>query len=163
MPTGDNQAGFTYLLLLVWLSVLALMLLRNNDHLQSQLRQDRETQLLFAGDQIRSAILHYRENPAGKKCFPAGFQQLLKDSRSTPVRYSLRRLYPDPFSQKVDWGMVYDDKQRWIGVYSKARGMPLKKEGFPRDYQHFKNASSYADWIFKVDEDPNAPLPEACN
>lgn len=162
MPTGNHQAGFSYLLLLAWLSILALMLLRSQDHLRTEWRQGREAQLLFVGDQIREAIQKYRDNPAGNKCFPLNIQQLLSDRRFTPHRYLLRQHYRDPFSQKGDWGMIYDDKGRWTGVYSKGAGKPIKKEGFAHIYQNFKKASSYAEWQFKVDEDANAPLPANC-
>ncbi|WP_156322258.1 type II secretion system protein [Winslowiella iniecta] len=163
MPAGNHQAGFSYLLLLAWLSVLALMLLRSQDHLQTEWRQEREAQLLFAGDQIREAIQQYRDNPAGNKCFPVSFQQLLSDRRFTPTRYLLRQHYRDPFTQKSDWGMIYDDKGRWTGVYSKGAGKPLKKEGFAQIYKDFKKAGSYTGWKFKVDDDLNAPLPASCN
>jgi len=75
----------------------------------------------------------------------------------------LRQHYPDPFGKKGGWGMIYDDKGRWTGVYSQGTGKPLKKEGFAKIYQDFKKAGSYAGWKFKVDDDPNAPLPATCN
>ncbi|MCU5772723.1 hypothetical protein N5923_12300 [Erwiniaceae bacterium BAC15a-03b] len=163
MPTGNRQAGFSYLLLLAWLSVLSLLLLRSYDHRQTQWRQEREEQLLFAGDQIRQAIRQYRENPAGNKCFPTAFRQLISDTRGNQVQHLLRQIYPDPFSQQREWGMIYDEQQRWIGVYSKGSGRPLKQQGFSEPYSRFKQAASYADWQFKVEEDPAAPLPVRCS
>ncbi|CAI1710253.1 Uncharacterised protein [Serratia ficaria] len=163
MPNGSREGGFSYLLLLAWLSVLALMMLRSEEHLHAQWRQEREAQLLFAGDQIRAAIDSYRKNPNGGACFPLDFQQLLSDSRGGRTEYRLRRLYRDPLTGRQEWGMIYDSQQRWVGVYSQGKGEPLKKNGFATRYdEHFKNAKSYADWQFKVEEDAGAPLPAQC-
>ncbi|MFS2222956.1 type II secretion system protein [Pantoea sp. B65] len=162
MPTGNPQAGFSYLLLLAWLSIMALLLLRSYDHRQAQWRQEREAQLLFAGEQIRQAIRLYRNNPAGNKCFPTRFQQLLSDTRSLPARHLLRQIYADPFTQQREWGMIYDEQQRWIGVYSQGSGRPLKQQGFADHNKSFNQASSYAEWQFKVEVDPGAPLPQLC-
>jgi len=41
MPHGDRQAGFSYLLLLACLSVLAIMILRSEEHLNTLWRQQR--------------------------------------------------------------------------------------------------------------------------
>lgn len=117
MPHGDRQAGFSYLLLLAWLSVLAIMMLRSEEHLLTLWRQQREDQLLFAGDQIRNAIENYRKNPINHACFPTDFQQLLSDSYG-----KLRRWYLDPFTNSQEWGMIYDKQQHWVGIYSQGKG-----------------------------------------
>lgn len=163
MPTGSREGGFSYLLLLAWLSVLAIMMLRSEAHLHTKWRQEREDQLLFSGDQIRAAIDNYRKKTNGNACFPDNFQQLLNDNRSGHTEHLLRQLYPDPLTENREWGMLYDAQQRWIGVYSRGSGVPLKKNGFMAQYdEQFRKAKSYADWQFKVKEDISAPLPEQC-
>lgn len=163
MHNGSRQGGFSYLLLLAWLSVLAIMMLRSQEHLHTQWRQEQEAQLLFAGDQIRAAIESYRKNPNGDACFPLDFQQLLNDKRGDHTRHLLRRQYRDPLTERQEWGMIYDAQQRWIGVFSKGKGVPLKKNGFATIYdEHFKKAKSYADWQFMVEENASAPLPKQC-
>lgn len=162
MLNGNSQAGFSYLLLLAWLSVMAILLLRSQDYRQTVWRREQEAQLLFAGDQIRQAIRQYRTSPAGNGCFPAHFSQLLSDKRTTPPQPLLRQIYSAPFSPQGTWGMLYDTKQRWIGVYSKGVGKPLRQEGFSDDNREFKHAPSYASWKFSAEVDDNAPLPERC-
>ncbi len=162
MLNGDSQAGFSYLLLLAWLSVMALLLMRSQDYRQTAWRQEQEAQLLFAGDQIRQAIRQYRTSPAGNGCFPTRFSQLLSDNRTTPPRALLRQQYAAPLSPRGEWGMLYDKKQRWIGVYSRGMGRPLRQEGFSGDNSEFKHAASYAGWTFRVEADDSAPLPERC-
>jgi type II secretory pathway pseudopilin PulG len=162
MQTGKNgQAGFTYLLLLAGLSVMAFILLRSTEPLANRWRQQQEAQLLFAGDAIRSAIAQYRQNPQADGCFPVNFQQLLNDNRGGRTRYLLRRLYTDPLTGK-DWSKIYDGSGRWVGVHSLAQGSPLKKTGFAQRYETFKEATRYSDWQFSVAEDPMAPEPQNC-
>lgn len=48
------------------------------------------------------------------------------------------------------------------GFTARARGS-TEKSGFAARYdKYFKNAKSYADWRFKVEEDANAPPPKQC-
>jgi len=174
MRSGNSQAGFSYLLLLTWLTIMAIMLLKSQDHLATEVRQQQEEQLLFVGDQIRNAIKSYRGdsgNTDGKpndeirnkdSCFPVNFEQLIFDKRNLKSRFHLRRLYLDPFTQKANWVKIFDSQGRWIGVHTSHKGQPLKKIGFSEDYKNFEKVKSYQDWAFKVNEDISAPLPEKC-
>ncbi|MEX1841647.1 type II secretion system GspH family protein [Enterobacter cloacae] len=157
----SNESGFTYLLLIIWLAIVAIMLLCSEEHIAANWRRQKEAQLLFTGDQIRKAILDYRDNPQSDTCFPVSFQQLSEDKRGGRTRYLLRRHYLDPFTGK-EWGKLYDKENRWIGVYSKGEGIPLKRKRFPAHYEEFEKAKSYADWKFIVEEDPAAPHPDHC-
>ena len=170
----QSQGGFTYLLLLIALSVLAISLLKTTDTAKIKHVYQQEAELLFRGEQIRAAIASYRgedaQQPArdktnknrGHGCFPVSFAQLLADTRGTSPRYHLRQHYADPLTQRHEWGMVYDEKHRWIGVHSLGNGKPRRKSGFKHDDEKFADASSYADWTFTVTADPRAPLPRAC-
>lgn len=159
----SGQGGFTYVLLLLALTVLALSLLKSHDGVKLNYRQQQEAELLFRGEQIREAIKQYRIAGGAKGCFPRGFEDLLSDFRGGKIRYHLRQWYIDPLTGQKQWGMKFDDQRRWIGVYSKGEGKPLRKEGFTYDAERFKKARHYREWIFAVETDPGAPLPEACN
>lgn len=162
MQAGESkEAGFTYLLLMIWLTIIAIMLLCSEEHVAAEWRRQKEAQLLFAGDQIRKAIIEYRDNPQSDTCFPVDFSQLLEDKRGGRTRYLLRKHYFDPFTGK-EWGKLYDKENRWIGIYSKGKGIPLKRKHFPARYEDFEKAKSYSDWKFIVEEDLGAPLPERC-
>ncbi|MCC3704299.1 type II secretion system protein [Rouxiella badensis] len=171
MQSGNAQSGFSYLLLLVGLSLMAILMLKSQDLIATNFRQQQEAQLLFAGNQIRAAINSYRGSDSLKQeassvkkdnCFPISFEQLVFDNRSFKPRYHLRRIYLDPFTQKINWVQVFDSEGRWIGVHSSVKGNPLKKVGFKEENKTFKKANSYQEWVFKVDEDPSAPLPAQC-
>ncbi|WP_313654399.1 hypothetical protein [Pantoea sp.] len=160
MPHNNQQGGFTYLLVLIALSALALSLLKSQDDVQMRHREQQEAELLFRGDQYRAAIAAYRA--AGNGCFPVRTEQLLLDRRGPVPRYHLRQAWADPLTNNKTWGAIYDSQGRWIGVRSLGAGKPRRKVGFSHDAATFSQASRYYDWTFKVDSDPTAPLPAAC-
>jgi type II secretory pathway pseudopilin PulG len=160
MKCTDRQGGFTYLMLLIVLSILALSWLKSSDEIQMRHREQQEAELLFRGDQIRAAIAAYRATGSG--CFPVRFEQLLTDRRGKKPRYHLRQHYSDPLTNSKNWGMIYDPQGRWIGVRSQGKGGPRKKAGFRHDAERFSQAKSYYDWRFEVESDAQAPLPRAC-
>lgn len=162
---GSRQDGFTYLFMLMALTVLSIMLLKNQDSVQTLHRQQQEEELLFRGEQIRQAISRYQSAPYANGCYPTNIGQLLEDRRGPGVNHHLRRWYSDPLTGRAEWGMIYDPQGRWTGVYSHSHGRPLRKEGFSAeaDITRFKKAKSYAEWKFFVASDLSAPLPSACN
>lgn len=157
-----NQGGFTYLFVLLALTLLAFTLQKSLESIQIAHRQQQEAELLFRGEQIRQAIRRYKES--GDGCFPVDAEHLLVDRRSGKNIYHLRQWYPDPMTGSVTWGSVYDPKGRWIGIYSQGAGRPLRKTGFGslKDEAKFRQAKSYQEWVFAIEPDALAPLPEAC-
>lgn len=160
MTLTERQGGFTYLLLLIALSVLALSLLKSQEGAQMRHREQREAELLFRGEQYRAAIAAYRA--AGNGCFPVRVEQLVTDKRGPTQRYHLRQAWADPLTNSKTWGAIYDPQGRWIGVRSLGKGEPRRKVGFSHDVEIFSKAKSYYDWTFKVESDPQAPMPPAC-
>lgn len=156
-----QQGGFSYLLLLIGLSVLALSLLKSNDDVATRHRQQQEAELLFRGEQIRAAITAYRTN--GNGCYPTRFEQLLEDRRGSKPVHHLRQHYLDPLTQKSDWKMILDADGRWLGVTTQGEGIPLRKTGFVSVASDFAEAKTYEDWKFVVKSDLTAPLPAACD
>lgn len=160
MTVTERQGGFTYLLLLVALAALSLSLLKSQEGAQMRHREQQEAELLFRGEQYRAAITAYRE--AGNGCFPVRVEQLLLDKRGPTPRYHLRQAWVDPLTHHKTWGIIYDPQGRWIGVRSQGKGEPRRKVGFRHDAEAFIKAKSYYDWTFKVESDPQAPMPAAC-
>ncbi|HEY3983140.1 type II secretion system protein [Cedecea sp.] len=160
MRLTERQGGFTYLLLLVALSALALSLLKSQDSVQMRYWEQQEAELLFRGEQYRAAIAAYRA--VGNGCFPVRVEQLTLDKRGPTPRYHLRQAWVDPLTNDKTWGAIYDPQGRWIGVRSLGKGKPRRKVGFSHDIETFSKAKSYYDWTFKVEGDPQAPMPAAC-
>ena len=108
-----RNAGFTYIGLLFAIAILGITLATVGVVWSTQIRRDKEVELLFAGDQIRMAIGRYRTS-VGQ--YPQALTDLLDDS-AAPVSapYLLRP----------------DDQQRRLGTRSGAgrryhgRGQPF--------------------------------------
>jgi len=114
-----RNSGFAYIALLASLTVLMLVLTSASESLYLKSKRERELQLFFVGEQFRNAIGNYYESsPQSAKQFPKSLDVLLKDNRSINPARHLRRIYEDPISRKKDWGLVKNEQQGIVGVYS---------------------------------------------
>lgn len=148
MVRRARQGGASYLALLIAVALLSGALASAAALLSETQRREREKQLLWAGDQIRRALLDYARAGPGQADFPERLEDLLADPRVPFARRFLRRLYLDPLTGKADWGLQRDARQRIVGVFSQSPLTPLKTGNFPPPYESFQQARSYADWQF---------------
>lgn len=162
MTTANHtgESGFTYLWVLLMLTMLSLSLVKDTRSRQVVYRQQQEEELFFRGVQIRNAIHRYQKSGSG--CFPLSFDDLLRDTRDKKAVGHLRLWFTDPLTGSRQWGMAYDKQGRWIGVFSKGKGTPLRHALFPSEIKEFKNVDGYEKWVFKTPDVPSAPLPSAC-
>ena len=142
---GSRQSGFTYIGLLFAIVILGITLSTVGVVWSTQIRRDREAELLYAGDQIRAAIGHYR---ASGGQYPQALTDLLKDERTPAVRRFLRRVYPDPMTNSSDWQLIMAPEGGILGVASKSQDKPIKVAGFAPIDSAFENAECYCDWKF---------------
>jgi type II secretory pathway pseudopilin PulG len=153
----SRQAGFTYLILLILVALLAFGLASVATVWDTLGRRERERELLFVGDQFRRAITSYQaETPTGARRFPTQLDDLLSDNRFPTVRRHLRRIYLDPMTGKPEWGLVKNG-DAIIGVYSLSTSRPIKTDGFPAGLEHFKSAADYRGWTFAFVQPGTAP------
>ena len=158
MPTGERrwtmrqrrrgQQGFTYLGLLALLSVLLLWTTVAMEVSTTAVRRDKEAELLFVGEQYRSALMNYYR-AVGR--FPNSLSEML-DSRTRggqPQRF-LRRLYIDPITGSKEWGLIKNPLGGIQGVYSLSELKPLKQANFDLGGSTFANASKYTEWKFMI-------------
>jgi len=110
-------------------------------------KREKEQQLLWVGLQFRDAIASYSKSSPGAAQYPKRLEDLLQDPRFPNVKRHLRQIYRDPFSGEAEWGLVKNG-DFIIGVYSLAKGAPIKKSGFARGLESFEEASRYGDWKF---------------
>jgi len=142
--------GFAYIGLLVLLAIIGIGLGATGVVFHHQAQREKEKQLLFAGGQIRHAIGRYYENsPGAAKRFPQTLQELLRDDRRTGMHRYLRQIYRDPMTNAADWIPLRAPDGGIMGVHSALAQRPLKRDGFPAGYEHFKDKESYEDWIFE--------------
>lgn len=144
-----RDGGFAYLMVLIMIVGIGVSLVKLVDGWHDSVQREREKQLLFAGHQIRSAIIHYYEHaPPQAVKFPMALADLLRDPRQPGTVRHLREIYRDPMTGNDDWGLVKSAAGEIMGVYSRAAGVPLKQGNFLLADRAFAGARSYADWVF---------------
>ena len=141
-----RAGGFTYVGLLALVVLIGLMLAAAGEVAATAAQRERETQLLWVGHAYRAAIGRYWSH---KRLYPQSLQDLLGAAPDAPVqvRY-LRRLYPDPMTNAVDWVLVPAPNGGIMGVTSSSKRAPLKTGQFDEADQDFANANAYSDWQF---------------
>lgn len=155
-----RQRGVSYLALLLAVAITNGALAAGATVWSQWQRRERETQLLWAGEQIRRAIAAYSQAAADQGAgLPRSLQDLLLDPRTPVQRRFLRQIYEDPMTRSTDWGLLRDPQGRLVGVYSRAEGVPARQARFAPAYAHFEGAKSYADWRFMAVALPAAPPP----
>ncbi|MEQ1627908.1 MAG: type II secretion system protein [Nitrospira sp.] len=112
-------------------------------------QRQRESDLLFIGNQFRLAIGRYYLNQAGpQKEYPKRLEDLLRDPRHPgSIRY-LRKLYVDPMTGSTDWGLLKTPDGSILGVYSKSNRKPIKNAMFHPIDRHLERKAKYSEWKF---------------
>jgi len=142
-----NQQGFTYIVLLIAVAIMGVGLALTGTVWHTEVRREKEAELLFIGGEFRRAIKQYHQR-GGQ--YPQRIEDLLKDPRQqTNVRY-LRKLYLDPITGSKDWGVVRGPGNGIIAVYSLSDETPIKTAGFALADNAFEGKSKYSEWQFSA-------------
>jgi len=147
-PRRRGQGGYTYLYVMFLVVLMGLASTAATRQWKTEIRREREAELLFRGDQIRQAIgLYYLTARAGFNAYPRSLEDLVKDPNSSATRRYLRTLYKDPITGK-DFELVKEGD--YIkGVRSSSTATPIKQGNFPKDDELFAATTSYRDWVFE--------------
>lgn len=144
-----RQAGFTYIGLLVAVTVLGVGLAATGQMWSTSAAREKERELLFVGNQFRNAIMSYHAaTPAGQVRYPRSLENLVEDHRLPVARRHLRRVYPDPITGQDKWGLIPSPDGGIAGVFSLSDKAPIKKAGFASADSAFQRAGRYSDWKF---------------
>lgn len=100
-----NQAGFTYIGLMVATLVISIMTTVAVPVWITVIKREKEEELLFRLQQYRTAIERFRGDPQSPHFnkYPQELEDLLDDRTSAVPKRYLRRLYTDPITGKMDW------------------------------------------------------------
>jgi type II secretory pathway pseudopilin PulG len=149
MLTGKKYLmGFTYLGLLMVIAIAGIGMAGVGIVWHQDMQREREKELLFIGDEFRKAIGSYYENSlSGVKQYPTTLEELILDKRFPITKRHLRKLYTDPITYNKPWGLVMQ-QGHIIGVYSVSKQAPIKKTGFPSQYETFGEVAEYSEWKF---------------
>ncbi|WP_427308964.1 type II secretion system protein [Cupriavidus sp. H39] len=146
---GWRNAGSTYLGLLILVAIIGVATAAALTLGVIAQRRMAEDELLFVGEQFRSAFeSYYRATPAGHPRYPMTLQDLVRDPRYPNPRRHLRQIYVDPLTSQDDWILVAAPGGGILGVHSASMRSPIKIANFPTIFQAFEGKASYADWIF---------------
>jgi len=140
-----GEAGFTYIGLMFAIAIIGITLATVGVVWSTQIRRDKEVELLFAGDQIRAAIGRYM---ASGGQYPLALSDLLEDKRFPQVRRYLRRLYIDPMTGAADWQLIQAPGGGISGVASNSQDKPIKVANFSQADADFAKAECYCAWRF---------------
>ena len=142
---GLRDAGFTYLGLLFAIAIIGITLATVGVVWSTQIRRDKEVELLWIGDQYRAAIGRYR---ASGGQYPQALTDLLEDKRFPVVRRYLRKLYADPMTGAADWQPIVAPGGGILGIASSSKDKPIKVAGFSPSDTAFEKMECYCDWKF---------------
>jgi type II secretory pathway pseudopilin PulG len=154
--------GFGYVALLITVAIVALVSTATVRLAAASHRRLAEQALLETGAAYSAALASYaRATPKGQSNLPHSLRDLLRDPRFPGIVRHLRRIPVDPLTGNDQWGLVRDDDSEEgaiIGVYSLARGRPVKVANFDSRFPDFAGKQSYAEWRFLLpaEFDPNA-------
>ena len=139
-----GERGSTLLMVLAAIVILGLSVGIAGSSWKTIVQREHEEELYFRGDQYRRAIADFH---GAWGVYPKRLEELLEDRRALYVQRHIRRLYPDPMTG-APFELVRDDAGTIRGVYSADDGQPFRQDGFPAEYDSFRNATSYRDWKF---------------
>ena len=140
-----RAAGFTYIGLLIAVVVMGVALSAVGVVWRTQAQREREQELLFIGHDFERAIASYYRT--GRQ-FPQEIDDLLEDKRGPVPAHHLRRFYNDPMTGAQDWNIIRVGALGITGIASSSKDAPIKKVGFNKDEDAFKDATTYGDWQF---------------
>lgn len=103
----SRSAGFTYSWVLLVVAVMAIGLAAIGHQWSVLAEQQRRDELQWTGAQyVRAIGSYYEASPGGVKRYPPSMDELLQDSRFLVTRRHLRRLYPNPYTLRMDWELI---------------------------------------------------------
>lgn len=145
-----RSTGFTYIGVLALIAVLTLVGTAGVRVGLLAHRRVAEEALLQIGTEFSDALGRYAAvTPRGAPDAPKALEDLLRDPRFPGTVRHLRRIYSDPLTGSRRWGLVFtEDGEQLVGVYSLARGRPIKAAGFDERFAGFNAQAAYSAWVF---------------
>jgi len=150
MPLKNDCArparGLVLLALLIMLVLVGVGALGAAEVWSTTLKRERETELLFVGEQYRRAIQSYWKMSPGRRAYPPSIDVLLTDNRFPNPVHHLRRVYRDPMTESGEFEPILQSNAL-MGIHSVSTDAPIKQANFAAPYKQFEKAESYAQWL----------------
>ena len=143
-----RQRGFTYLGVMFIVSVLAMTAALASVVWSTELRRERERELVFVGQQFQAALERYRQRSADPAApYPRRLEELVHDDRGVDVQRHLRRIYVDPMTGDTQWGLIRLPNGGIVGVHSLSDRTPYPRK-FVTAGVVVPVGDTYRDWRF---------------
>lgn len=143
-----NERGVTYLFLMFAIVLIGLVTTAAAKQWKVMVQRELEADLLAKGIEIQNALALYSATKQAGRVMPQEvYPQSLAELTRLPKPF-LRKVYNDPMSHG-DWEYVRSPTGGIMGVRSKSRGKPFKKNDFPLAVRHLAGRASYYDWVFQ--------------
>jgi hypothetical protein len=161
-PRRGAQAGFGFLTVLFLIILIGLALGQAGTLWSTQSTRIKEADLLWVGEQYRSAIAAYYEASSGAaKTWPRKLDDLVLDHGNRQYGAICAVSIPILSAANRTGVLSSTPKPGIRGVYSRAAGKPLKLSGLPKKKRTSKNAKTYSDWRFEAKPEQAALGPVA--
>lgn len=139
MKSGSRGRGFTYLGALFLAATSAAALMSIVEFWSHARQREKETELLWIGNQFEQAIaLYYHRSPGSVKRYPEKLEDLLDDRRHLNTARYLRKIYVDPMTGKSDWGLILAPGGGIVGVHSLSSAQPIRQVNDARTYTEWR-------------------------
>lgn len=111
-----EQRGFTFVMVLAAMLILALASQGVMSVLSTQAQQERRLEQQRIGAMYAKALkAYYNASPGTRKQYPETLEDLLLDKRQVTIQRHLRRLYADPLQPQVQAEAAWDIKRDGAG------------------------------------------------
>lgn len=153
-----RQRGYILVVTMFMAFIVAVLLIALTRWWQAEARREKERELLFVGQQFRTALAGYAAaSPPGATPRPAALAELLKDDRDGTVHRHLRRIYIDPMTATDAWGLDLAEDGTVLAVHSRSESRPITPDGSSPRFRAFEGTTRYSQWRFGVFPLPPAP------
>lgn len=142
------QQGITYLWMLFFVFLLGLGLGKSLEVFSVIEQRQKEQELLYIGQIYKEAIKQYYLSGQNKNIYPKNLNDLLRDPRYLVTRRYIRKIYPDPVTNK-DFLLIFSAEGGICGVKSESKKRPFRAFFKEDEFQKFNNAKNYQQWEFK--------------
>ena len=143
-----NQRGVTYIMVMFAIVLMGIAMTVVSKQWTVVMKRDKEAELLFRGNRIKTAIeLYAADYQVRKASRPNVYPLKLEQLTEKPKRY-LPVVYKDPIT-----GQDFE----LIKVGAEIRGVKSRSKDKPLDMVHFKNADTYDQIAFQVQAPASQP------
>ena len=149
-PASLKQAerGFSYVMLMIAIVVMGIVMSAAARQWKVMVQRELEADLLAKGIEIQNALALYSASMKAGRVMPGEvYPQTLADLTRLPKPF-LRKVYGDPVGHG-EWEVVRAPTGGIMGVRSKSKSKPIRRQNFPLVVRHFQGKPTYYDWVFQ--------------